>query len=88
MTHALNRDLMAVWLLVTALAGSHTHFLHAGMADVLVVMIVMFAGTGFMPGPAAPIQGTRASARLAAAGPNPFSAAGTQPHMHACNSIA
>lgn len=53
------------------------------MTDVLMVVFVTFTGTGFMPGPAAPIQGTRASARLAAAGPNPFSAAGTHPHMHA-----
>lgn len=74
---------------VSHCTGWLTHpFLHAGMTDVLVVMVVMFAGTGFMPGPAAPIQGTRASARLAAAGPNPFSAAGKHPHMYACNGTA
>ena len=75
---------MAVQLLVTAMAVSHAHFVCAGMTAVLVVMVMAFTGTGFMPGPAAPLQGTRASARLAASGPNPFSAAGTHTHMHAC----
>ena len=33
-------------------------------------------GGGFIPGLSVPVQGVRSSARLAAAGPNPFSAAG------------
>ena len=80
MTHAL---IVTLWLCSFDHCNSCLAHIscNAGMADVLVVMVMTHTGTGFMPGPAAPIQGTRASARLAAAGPNPFSAAGIHPHM-------
>lgn len=68
-------SMTALWLpyLLCALLSPH---MSACTCQVFIVSLMACAGTGFMPGPPAQIQGTRASARLAAAGPNPFSAAG------------